>query len=104
MITLTESATSKVGELLATEDEDVLALRVAAKPGGCSGPSYEMFFDTDQTSDDLEEAYGTVRVVVDPASAELLVGAILDYQEGLEQSGFSINNPDASHSCGCGKN
>jgi iron-sulfur cluster assembly protein/iron-sulfur cluster insertion protein len=63
-----------------------------------------MFFDTDQTSDDLEEAYGTVRVVVDPASAELLVGAILDYQEGLEQSGFSINNPDASHSCGCGKN
>ncbi|MHB8670586.1 MAG: iron-sulfur cluster insertion protein ErpA [Acidimicrobiales bacterium] len=102
MITLTETATSKVAELLAAEDDEHLALRVAVRPGGCSGFSYEMFFDSDIAPDDLAEEFGNVRVVVDPASAQLLAGASLDYKDGLQGAGFSINNPNAQRTCGCG--
>ena len=101
MITLTDTAASKVTELLEAEGADDLALRVAVRPGGCSGFSYEMFFDGDIADDDQQETYdNTVRVVVDPASAQLLQGATLDYKDGLEQSGFSITNPNASRRCG----
>ena len=58
MITLTDQATSKVRELIKQEDEQDLALRVAVRPGGCSGFSYEMYFDTEKTDDDLEGAFG----------------------------------------------
>ena len=77
MIVLTETATSKVQELLAAEDQPELSLRVAVRPGGCSGLSYEMFFDSERAADDIEASYadGSVRVVVDPASAEYLDGA-----------------------------
>jgi iron-sulfur cluster assembly accessory protein len=102
-IILTDSATSKVAELLAQEGNDELALRVAVRPGGCSGYSYEMFFDSEIAQDDLLTQVGTVRVVVDPASAPLLVGASLDYKDGLQGAGFHINNPNASRSCGCGQ-
>ena len=103
MITLTDAATSKVGELIDAEGEDGLALRVAVRPGGCSGFSYEMYFDTDVADDDNTADYGEVRIVVDPSSAMLLEGATLDYKDGLEQSGFSINNPNAERTCGCGQ-
>tara|TARA_B100000029_G_scaffold166863_1_gene163056 strand:- start:210 stop:530 length:321 start_codon:yes stop_codon:yes gene_type:complete len=103
MITLTDHATTKVGQLIAAEDEDGLALRVAVRPGGCSGFSYEMYFDTDKADDDLEEAFGDVRVVVDPSSAQLLEGATLDYKDGLNEAGFSIDNPNAQRTCGCGQ-
>ena len=103
MITLTDDATTKVGQLIAAEDEDGLALRVAVRPGGCSGFSYEMYFDTDKADDDLEEAFGDVRVVVDPSSAQLLEGATLDYKDGLNEAGFSIDNPNAQRTCGCGQ-
>ena len=103
MITLTDAATSKVGELITAEGEDGLALRVAVRPGGCSGFSYEMYFDTDVADDDNTAEYGEVRIVVDPSSAMLLEGATLDYKDGLEQSGFSINNPNAQRTCGCGQ-
>ena len=102
-ITLSDSATAKVAELLAQEGNDQLALRVAVRPGGCSGFSYEMFFDSDIAEDDLRSEYGTVKVVVDPASAQLLTGATLDYSDGLQGAGFAINNPNASRSCGCGQ-
>ena len=79
MITLTDTAASKVRDLLDGEGAEELALRVAVRPGGCSGFSYEMFFDGDIASDDEEAMFGQdlreVRVVVDPASAQLLVGA-----------------------------
>jgi iron-sulfur cluster assembly protein/iron-sulfur cluster insertion protein len=101
-VTLTDAATSKVAELLAQEEGDDLALRVAVKPGGCSGYSYEMFFDTEQMSDDVVREFGTVKVVVDQASAELLTGATLDYSDGLNDSGFHITNPNATRTCGCG--
>ena len=103
MIALTENATSKVRELMAAEAQPELYLRVAVRPGGCSGLSYEMFFDTEKATDDVVEAYGDVQVVVDPASAQYLVGASLDYKDGLQGAGFSINNPNAQRTCGCGQ-
>jgi len=103
MITLTETATSKVAELIKAEGEEELALRVAVRPGGCSGFSYEMFFDTDIAADDNTVDYSGVKVVVDASSAMLLEGATLDYKDGLEESGFAINNPNAQRTCGCGQ-
>jgi len=103
VITLTEGAVAKVKELIAAEAEENLALRVAVRPGGCSGFSYEMFFDTDVAGDDLSNDVGGVNVVVDAASAPLLKGATLDFKDGLQGAGFSINNPNATRSCGCGQ-
>jgi iron-sulfur cluster assembly protein/iron-sulfur cluster insertion protein len=102
VIALTDNAASKVAELIAAEGDEALALRVAVRPGGCSGFSYEMFFDTDIADDDLTEEKDGVRVVVDPSSAQLLTGATLDYKDGLNQAGFSIDNPNAQRTCGCG--
>jgi iron-sulfur cluster assembly protein/iron-sulfur cluster insertion protein len=102
-ITLTDTATTKVAELMEQEGNPELVLRVAVRPGGCSGFSYEMFFDTDVAEDDVKSTFGAVRVVVDPASASLLQGATLDFKDGLQGAGFSINNPNASRTCGCGQ-
>ncbi len=101
-VTLTDVAATKVAELLAEEDVDGLALRVAVRPGGCSGFSYEMFFDADLAEDDVVREFGTVKVVVDPASADLLKGSTLDYSDGLQGAGFHVTNPNASRTCGCG--
>ena len=102
MIALTEKAATKVSELIAAEGEDGLALRVAVRPGGCSGFSYDMFFDSEVADDDQTTTYGPVKVVVDASSAMMLEGATLDYADGLNQAGFSINNPNAQRTCGCG--
>jgi iron-sulfur cluster assembly protein/iron-sulfur cluster insertion protein len=100
---MTDAAASKVKDLIDAEGEPDLALRVAVRPGGCSGFSYEMFFDSDVAPEDLTLEQGGVRVVVDPSSAQLLTGATLDYKDGLTQAGFSINNPNAQRTCGCGQ-
>ncbi len=102
MIALTEKAATKVTELISAEGEDGLALRVAVRPGGCSGFSYDMFFDSEVADDDQTATYGDVKVVVDASSAMMLEGATLDYADGLNQAGFSINNPNAQRTCGCG--
>jgi iron-sulfur cluster assembly protein/iron-sulfur cluster insertion protein len=102
MIALTDAASTKVKELLEAEAQPDLFLRVAVRPGGCSGLSYEMFFDSDRASDDVENDYGGVKVVVDPASSQYLQGASLDYKDGLQGAGFTINNPNAQRTCGCG--
>ena len=102
MIALTEKAATKVSQLIEAEGEEGLALRVAVRPGGCSGFSYDMFFDTEIADDDFTSDDNGVRVVVDPSSAMLLDGATLDYSDGLNQAGFSINNPNAQRTCGCG--
>ena len=102
MITLTDTAAVKVKELLDAEGEPEMALRVAVRPGGCSGFSYEMFFDADVATDDEQAHFSGVKVVVDSSSAQLLQGATLDYKDGLQEAGFSINNPNASRTCGCG--
>ena len=103
MITLTDTAANKVKELLEAEGATDLALRVAVRPGGCSGFSYEMFFDGDIGADDIKVDQGGVAVVVDPSSAQLLEGATLDYKDGLQGAGFAINNPNAQRTCGCGQ-
>jgi iron-sulfur cluster assembly protein/iron-sulfur cluster insertion protein len=103
MIALTDAASTKVKELLEAEDQPELFLRVAVRPGGCSGLSYEMFFDSERATDDVEAAFGEVHVVVDPASSQYLQGASLDYKDGLQGAGFTINNPNATRTCGCGQ-
>ncbi|HET9060292.1 MAG TPA: iron-sulfur cluster insertion protein ErpA [Acidimicrobiales bacterium] len=102
-LSLTDAAVAKVSELLEQEGNAELFLRVAVRPGGCSGYSYEMFFDSDMADDDVESVKGSVKVVVDPASAALLTGATLDYKDGLQGAGFSIDNPNATRTCGCGQ-
>ncbi len=104
MITLTEIASDKVKQLIAAEQsEEPLFLRVAVRPGGCSGMSYEMFFDSERAADDVVQEYGEVSVVVDPASAQWLTGATLDFKDGLQGTGFTVNNPNAQRTCGCGQ-
>lgn len=102
MITLTDSATVKVKELISAEDEQGLSLRVAVRPGGCSGFSYEMFFDSEIADDDLTKKYGDVQLICDPSSAQMLTGATLDYTDSIQETGFKIENPNAQSTCGCG--
>ncbi|MCI2975640.1 MAG: iron-sulfur cluster assembly accessory protein [Ferrimicrobium sp.] len=103
VITLTDRAVAKVGALLAEEEgSEGLFLRVAVAPGGCSGYSYDMFFDSEVADDDISTVFGDVRVVVDAASAELIKGAQLDYSDSLSEAGFHITNPNATRTCGCG--
>ena len=101
-VTLTDTAVTKVAELIAEEEEAGLALRMAVRPGGCSGFSYEMFFDSEVDDADIVEEFGDVRVLVDPQSAEMVRGSTLDYKEGLMGAGFAIDNPNVTRSCGCG--
>jgi iron-sulfur cluster assembly accessory protein len=103
VITVTDNAAAKVKSLMESEGDTALALRVAVRPGGCSGFSYEMFFDGDIAADDVAQEVSGVKVVVDPASAELLKGAVLDFKDGLQGAGFAIENPNASRTCGCGQ-
>jgi len=101
VITLSDTAADKVKDLITAQGDTTLMLRVAVRPGGCAGFSYEMFFDSERNDEDVTETFGDVTVVVDPSSAQLLQGATLDYKGGLE-SGFAITNPNAQRTCGCG--
>ncbi len=101
-VTLTPSAVTKVADLLESEGDENLVLRVAVKPGGCSGYSYDMFFDSEVADDDVVREFDGVRVAVDAQSAGLIAGATLDYTDGLQDAGFHISNPNASRTCGCG--
>lgn len=103
VLEVTEPAADKITALLRDEGNPEMLLRVAVRPGGCSGFSYEMYFDTDVADGDLVSQSGSVRVVVDPSSATLLRGATLNYRDGLTGAGFSIDNPNAQRSCGCGQ-
>ena len=102
MIAITDTASVKVKELIEAEGNEALFLRVTVRPGGCSGLSYEMFFDSEVADDDVAAEYQGVRVITDPASFQHLDGASLDYKDGLQGAGFTINNPNASRTCGCG--
>jgi iron-sulfur cluster assembly protein/iron-sulfur cluster insertion protein len=100
---LTDAAAAKVRSLMEAEETPDLVLRVAVRPGGCSGFSYEMFFDTEVADDDVRSTQGGVTVVIDPASFGHLRGATLDYRDGLTDAGFHISNPNAQRTCGCGQ-
>jgi iron-sulfur cluster assembly accessory protein len=102
LVTLTESAATKVKELMAEEPAgEATVLRVAVQGGGCSGFEYALGFDSGaQEGDHQVDAFG-VPVVVDPFSAPYLQGTEIDFLDGL-QGGFAINNPNVSSACGCG--
>ncbi|MCJ7725547.1 MAG: iron-sulfur cluster insertion protein ErpA [Acidimicrobiia bacterium] len=101
-VTLTDAAVAKVAQLIESEGDPSLMLRVGVKPGGCSGFSYEMFFDTTRNDDDIISEFGGVSVAVDPESMTMLAGAEIDYKDGLQGAGFAINNPNVTRGCGCG--
>jgi iron-sulfur cluster assembly protein len=102
-IKLSDSAAVKVKELLQREaPETQLALRVAVQPGGCSGLRYALYFDDQITEKDQVGDFEGVRLVVDKMSAPYLTGAEIDYVDSLQQSGFTINNPNAQSTCACG--
>lgn len=101
-VTLTDNAIVKVRELIEAEGDPNLALRMAVRPGGCSGFSYEMYFDNELEDGDVVEQFEDVRVVVDPDSLGHIKGSTLDYKDGLMGAGFAINNPNVTRSCGCG--
>jgi len=103
MITVTSSAATKVKELLEAEGEAGMALRIAVRPGGCSGYSYEMFFDGDRNDTDSVLQQEGITVTIDSDSGKLLNGATLDYSDGLNGKGFKITNPNNSRTCGCGQ-
>jgi iron-sulfur cluster assembly accessory protein len=101
LIALTPVAAAKVRELLAEEGDETLVLRVAIQGGGCSGFQYGLGFDTVAEGDVQLELEG-VPVVVDPFSAPYLRGTRIDFLNTIEESGFKIDNPNATASCGCG--
>lgn len=103
MFSVTEKATSEIKKLLLEEDLQGAFLRVRVVPGGCSGFSYEMGFDDEtEDSDKVIESDG-VKVAIDELSYPYLDGSILDFKDGLNGTGFSIENPNATGSCGCGQ-
>ena len=102
MITLTENAISKLRDLFAEENNPNLKLRTFVQGGGCSGMQYGFTFDEDKNEDDFDFDFDGVPVVVDSMSAQYLQGATIDYKEDLMGASFSINNPNAETTCGCG--
>ena len=103
LLTLTPGAAAKIRGLQAEEPEaEASVLRVAIQGGGCSGFQYGLGFDSGAVEGDVELQVEGVRVVVDPFSAPYLRGVTIDYLEGLQESGFKIENPNAVASCGCG--
>jgi iron-sulfur cluster assembly accessory protein len=103
LITLTERAASKIKELCAEEPAgDAEVLRIAVQGGGCSGFEYALGFDRGAQEGDHEFELHGVTVVVDPFSAPYLQGATIDFLNGLQESGFKIDNPNVSSACGCG--
>lgn len=99
---LSDSAVSKVRELVEEEGNEDLKLRVFVTGGGCSGFQYGFSFDEAQDDEDAVIAKDGVSLLVDPMSYQYLVGATVDYQEGLQGSQFVVKNPNASSTCGCG--
>jgi iron-sulfur cluster insertion protein len=103
MVEITESAKAKVIDLLNEENNPGLMLRTFVQGGGCSGFQYGFTFDEEQNDDDFEIALNDRwRVVIDAMSMQYLTGAEIDYKEDLNGSQFTIKNPNAQTTCGCG--
>jgi iron-sulfur cluster insertion protein len=102
MITLTENAILKLQDVIAEENNPALKLRVFVEGGGCSGMSYGFTMDEDQSEDDFDLEFGAIRVLIDSMSSTYLQGAEIDWREDQYGASFSIKNPNAQTSCGCG--
>lgn len=103
MITMTEKATKAARMFILSSETPKGGLRIAITGGGCSGFTYDLALEATPNEDDTVIEQGKVRVFLDPQSAPLLEGMTIDFTDGLEGSGFTFNNPNASASCGCGK-
>lgn len=104
LVTVTENAAERIKGLLDRDGKLAShALRMKVVGGGCSGLQYELAFDDSHRDDDQTLEVGGVRVVVDGKSALYLAGTTLDYVDSLQESGFKIENPNASTTCGCGQ-
>jgi iron-sulfur cluster insertion protein len=101
-LNFTQAAAAKVRELICEEGNDALALRVYIQGGGCSGFQYGFEFDENRAEDDLSVRTDDVTLLVDPLSLQYLMGAEVDYSEGLHGAQFVIRNPNAKTTCGCG--
>ena len=101
-VVFTDSAANKVKELITEEGNSELKLRVFVSGGGCSGFQYGFTFDEVCNEDDTILEKGGVTLLIDPMSYQYLVGAEIDYSEGLEGAQFVIKNPNATSTCGCG--
>lgn len=102
MITLTESAKNKIKDLLLEENNPRIKLRVFVQGGGCSGFQYGFTFDEETSEDDFVLNDDGVELLIDSASGMYLQGATINYREELMGSNFSIENPNATTTCGCG--
>jgi iron-sulfur cluster insertion protein len=102
MITVTESAVTKIQDILAEENNPSLKLRVFVQGGGCSGMQYGFTLDETQNEDDWDLEVNGVRVLVDSMSGGYLQGAEIDYRDDTMGASFTINNPNAQTTCGCG--
>ena len=98
----TQAAAAKVKSLIAEEGNDALKLRVFVQGGGCSGFQYGFTFDEQINDDDTAVETDGVKLLIDPMSFQYMVGAEIDYTEGLEGAQFVIRNPNATTTCGCG--
>ena len=101
-ISISKSASSKVSSLIAKEDNADLRLRVFVSGGGCNGFSYGFTFDEEINSDDAIISNEDISVLIDSMSYPYLVGSEIDYIEDLSGAQFSVRNPNASATCGCG--
>ena len=101
-LVFTSAAAGKVAELIREEGNAALKLRVYISGGGCSGFQYGFSFDEEQAEDDLAVHRDGVTLLVDPLSLQYLLGAEVDYSESLHGAQFSIRNPNAKTTCGCG--
>lgn len=101
-LVFTDNAATKVRELIEEEGNQALKLRVFVTGGGCSGFQYGFTFDEEVNEDDTVMEKSGVTLLIDPMSFQYLVGAEIDYTEGLEGSQFVIKNPNATSTCGCG--
>nr|WP_257349738.1 iron-sulfur cluster insertion protein ErpA [Pseudalkalibacillus decolorationis] len=102
VITITESAANQIKEMMAAEDEKSVYLRVGVQGGGCSGLSYGMGFDSEVQENDTKFDQQGIEIVVDPESKKILEGVVIDYKQNMMGGGFTIDNPNAIASCGCG--
>ncbi|MFD0715222.1 iron-sulfur cluster insertion protein ErpA [Paenibacillus sp. GCM10027626] len=102
MITISALANEKIKEMLAAEETPDMFLRIGVKEGGCSGFSYGMGFDDEENDDDKVLELDGLKVVVDNTSIKYLNGLEIDFKESAMGGGFTINNPNASATCGCG--
>lgn len=102
LITITSAAAEKVRELLDAEGNPELGLRIFVAGGGCSGLQYGMTLDEEQDGDTIISGGEGIRVVVDEMSAQYLSGSEIDYVDSLMGAGFTVNNPNAVSTCGCG--